>query len=172
MGMIYVDMDGVIADFDQSIVDIFGEEYSNKIANEFWKKTCVEAEVFRKMPPIQEGIDMIDSLIGLGQVCFMTSTGGMPHHIDIAKQKLDWLHAHGLGDLPVAFCMNTAGKGLYAQRRAILIDDRSKVCTEWNLKGGQAILFTRDAVKEILAIVVKKIARSKAVMDEHKRHQD
>lgn len=148
---IYVDMDGVVADFDQSIVDIFGEEYSNKIADKFWKQTCVDAEVFRRMPPIPEGLLMVEAIRQRNDICFMTSTGGMPHHIDIAKQKLDWLHTHGLGQHPVAFCMNTHGKGLYAQPGAVLIDDRQKVCDAWLNGGGIALLFTRDSAPQIAA---------------------
>ena len=147
--MIYIDMDGVVADFDQSIINIFGVEYNNKIADKFWKQTCVEAEVFRRMPPIQEGLDMVNLIRETRDICFMTSTGGLPHHIDIAKQKLDWLQAHGLGEHPVAFCMNTKGKGQYAQPGAPLIDDRQKVCDEWNAGGGDAYLFKREIAADL-----------------------
>ena len=152
--MIYIDMDGVVADFDQAIIDIFGEEYSNKIADKFWKQTCVEAEVFRRMPPIHEGLQMVEIIRMQRDICFMTSTGGLPHHIDIAKQKLDWLHDHDLGGHPVAFCMNTHGKGLYAKPGAILIDDREKVCAAWVGGGGLARLFTRDAAPVIAESVL------------------
>lgn len=146
---IYIDMDGVVADFDQSIVNIFGEEYSGKIADKFWKQTCVEAEVFRQMPPIPEGVKMVEAIRAKNEICFMTSTGGMPHHVDIAKQKLDWLHKHGFGEHPVAFCMNTRGKGLYAKPGASLIDDRVKVCDAWVDGGGIAFLFTRARAQDI-----------------------
>lgn len=145
--MIYIDMDGVIANFSQSIIDIYGEEYSNKIADDFWKATCVDAEVFRLMPPIPEGIEMVRRISAENDICFMTSTGGIPHHIDIAKQKLDWLRAHGLGEHPVAFCMNTVGKGRFAGEGKHLIDDREKVLYEWRIGGGIPHLFTRDRAK-------------------------
>lgn len=148
MNQLYIDMDGVVSDFDRSIINTFGEEYSDRIADKFWKQTCVDAEVFRRMPPIEIGVQMVHQLIAAGHnVCFMTSTGGMPHHIDIAKQKLDWLHTHGLGDRPIAFCMNTQGKGLYAQPGAILIDDRQKVCDAWDANGGCAWRFTPNAAR-------------------------
>lgn len=150
--MIYIDMDGVVADFDLSIVNIFGEAYSNKIADKFWKQTCVEAEVFRWMPAIPEGVEMVEAIRATNDICFLTSTGGMPHHIDIAKQKLDWLHAHGFGSHPVAFCMDTRGKGLYAKPGAPLIDDRQKVCKAWADGGGVAHLFTRDGAPAITAL--------------------
>lgn len=147
--MIYIDMDGVVADFDAAIVAIFGEQYSNKIADKFWKETCVKAEVFRKMPRIDEGIAMVEAIRAQSPICFMTSTGGLPHHIDIAKQKLDWLHANDLGGHPVAFCMDTKGKGAYAYPGAVLIDDRQKVCDAWSERGGTAILFDRARASEI-----------------------
>jgi len=152
--MIYIDMDGVVSDFEQSIINIFGEKYSNKIASEFWKTKCVEAEAFRLMPPIPEGIEMVQQIAAENDICFMTSTGGMPHHIDIAKQKLDWLHNHGLGGHPVAFCMNTRGKGQFAQPHAILIDDRQKVCDAWEEGGGNALLFTRESALYTAEIVL------------------
>lgn len=151
--MIYIDMDGVVADFDQSIIDIFGEEYSNKIADTFWKQTCVEAEVFRHMPVIPEGVRMVASISAKHDICFMTSTGGMPHHIDIAKQKLDWLHKHGFGMHPVAFGMNTIGKGRFAKPGAALIDDRQNVCDAWAQNGGVAHLFTREDAASIAETV-------------------
>lgn len=152
--MIYIDMDGVVADFDAAIVDIFGEEYSNRIADKFWKETCVKAEVFRQMPCISEGIAMVEEIRAKKPICFMTSTGGMPHHIDIAKQKLDWLHSNGFGVHPVAFCMNTKGKGAYAHPGAVLIDDRQKVCDAWSEGGGKAILFERANWSEIARSVL------------------
>lgn len=111
--MIYVDMDGVVADFDASITALFGEKGldEQKNADAFWKETCVKHEVFRQMPEIPEGMLMVEWMIKARYpICFCTSTGGMPHHIDVARQKLMWLHDHGLGAYPVAFAMNTAGK--------------------------------------------------------------
>lgn len=147
--MIYIDMDGVVSDFDKAIVNIFGEAYSNRIADKFWKETCVEAEVFRKMPPIVAGVQMVKLIAVEHDICFMTSTGGMPHHTNIAKQKLDWLNNHDFGKYPVAFAMNTKGKGAYASTGSFLIDDREKVCEAWKAGGGIPILFTVDRAAAI-----------------------
>ena len=75
--MIYIDMDGVIADFDQAIINRFGEEYSNKIADQFWKKICVEAEIFRRMPEITEGMNMVQELKQLRAVLGISETKGV-----------------------------------------------------------------------------------------------
>lgn len=147
--MIYVDMDGVVADFDQAVMDIFGQPYSDDVAQTFWNVYVVPDQVFRNMPPIQEGLDMVTALQEIDTICFLTSTGGGKDHIDIAKQKLDWLYSNNLGFFPIAFCMSTRGKGEYAQPGAILIDDRQKVCDEWEEQGGTPLLFTREGAHKI-----------------------
>ena len=158
MSMIYVDMDGVVADFDSAIFKLFGEDGLKKHADEFWKGTCVNAEVFRHMEPIPEGIDMVARLAAAGRkICFMTSTGGLPHHIDIAKQKLDWLRSQGFGIFPVAFCMNTEGKGMFAQHGRVLIDDRQKVIDAWEMNGGEGILFARANAGQIADQLVEML---------------
>lgn len=145
--MIYIDMDGVIADFEQGIMNLYGEPYSDNIAKDFWEYACIDEQAFRNLPPIPEGIEMVKRIRDKNEICFMTSTGGMPHHIDIAKQKLDWLSAYGLGKHPVAFCMNTIGKGRFAAMDRHLIDDRQKVLDAWNLEWGNGHLFTRARAK-------------------------
>lgn len=146
---LYFDMDGVVADFDAAFQNIYGTEFSPANRSDFWRERVKTDEVFRHMPVIEEGLYVARSLEMEGiPICFMTSTGGLPHHIDIAKQKLDWLHAHDLGSHPVAFCMNTIGKGTFGTGN-ILLDDREKVCQAWKDNGGIAVQFKRDQYQEI-----------------------
>ena len=148
--MIYVDMDGVLADFEQGIIDHYGREFSNEIADGFWKKTCVSDCIFMRLPVIQQGLNMLRTIKGAGlSPCILTSTGGGRHHLNIARQKLIWLEDHGVSDVPVAFCMNTQGKGAYAQPDAYLIDDREKVCRTWEDWGGSAIRFRPELAGKI-----------------------
>lgn len=160
--MIYVDMDGVVADFDAAVHAEFGQPYvsGGPVDEAFWREECVLGkEIFRKMPPIREGLEMVGALRAAGAtVCFMTSTGGMPHHIDVAKQKLDWLRANGVGDCPVAFCMGTQEKGLFARAGHILIDDRPKVCMAWTDNGGVALQFSREAAPAIVRHCLGRLA--------------
>ncbi len=152
--MIYVDMDGVVADFDQAVFDIFKQPYSNDVAQTFWNVHVVSEQVFRYMHPIQEGLDMVTALQEIDTVCFLTSTGGGKDHINIAKQKLGWLSDYCI-DTPVAFCMSTQGKGEYAKPGAFLIDDRQKVCDEWEEQGGVSLLFTRDQAHKISDAIIR-----------------
>jgi len=158
VGQINIDMDGVVADFDAAIVKMFGEEGLDRHADKFWKETCVAEQAFTHMEPIMEGMEMVGRLINAKlPICFVTSTGGMPHHIDIAMQKLDWLRKHGLGQYPVAFCMNTIGKGLFAAPGKILIDDRQKVVDAWVKNGGEGILFTRSSARAITDTLLSRL---------------
>lgn len=82
-------------------------------------------------------------------VAFLTSTGGGLQHIDIAKQKLDFLQRHGMGYLPVSFATGTKSKALFARPGIVLIDDRKKVVDAFRSSGGVAYLFSRSNWKSI-----------------------
>lgn len=149
--MVYFDMDGVLADFDQHLQDMYGRPYGKDVAGHFWNEAIIEDMPFATMPQIEEGMWLLRRAREEGfNPCIMTSTGGGKHHLEIARQKLMWLQTNGIRDIPVAFCMSTKGKGAYAQVGAFLIDDREKVVRAWQDNGGVGILFTRDVADDIL----------------------
>lgn len=143
MKQVYFDMDGVLADFDQGVINTMGRPYDDDMKKDFWKRDCVEKQIFLNMPEIKAGLDLLFDVEQMGlDICIMTSTGGAPNHHAIARQKLSWLESRGLEKYPVAFCTGTASKGRFAQPGALLIDDRGKVCAEWERQGGTSFLFT------------------------------
>jgi len=112
--MIYVDMDGVLADFEAHLKEMYGREYGEEMEDDFWNTRVVTDKPFLYMPAIAEGINMLFSLMLLEpaqQCCILTSTGGGKHHYEIARQKLSWLETQGLSGLPVAFCIGTKEQG-------------------------------------------------------------
>jgi hypothetical protein len=146
--IVFVDMDGVVADFDKHFTEIYGvpiEEADGETSNAFWNVDCVSYRVFANSPPIQEGLALVESLVECKvPFSFLTSTGGGKQHIDIAKQKLDFLQRYGMGGAPVAFATGTKCKASFASPNAVLIDDREKVVDAFRSGGGTAYLFTRD----------------------------
>ena len=152
--MIYVDMDGVVADFDAGIQSLYGRSFETLDSSEqsmFWNSDCAAHRFFANLAPIPEGIALVRGLLQSGlKFTFMTSTGGGKMHLNIAKQKLDFLSSVGISESPVAFCLNTLSKAWFASENAILIDDRQKVVDAWREAGGEAILFTRENWESIL----------------------
>jgi len=146
--LILIDMDGVVSDFDWHMLTEYGKllsEMTNKEQNRFWDSECVSRRFFANSPAIIEGIQLVNKIEEAGiEMAFLTSTGGQLQHIDIAKQKLDFLQKNGLGHLPVIFATGTKCKASFAKPGTILVDDRDKVVDAFRIRSGIALLFTRD----------------------------
>jgi hypothetical protein len=157
--MIYIDMDGLVADFEEGIRRLYGKDFESLTKaeqKEFWNSDCAAHRFFANLEPIPEGIALVNGLIKASlKFSFMTSTGGGKMHLNIAKQKLDFLSAMGLEEYPVAFCLNTASKAWFASKDAILIDDRQKVVDAWEQAGGMAYLFTREKWESLLDMLLQ-----------------
>jgi hypothetical protein len=157
--MIYVDMDGVVADFNAKMREMYGhdmEEMNPDDMNTFWNTQCVSEQAFNRLPPMHEGALLVQMLM-LEKLpfCFLTSTGGGCMHYDIAKQKIDWLHRHFGRSLPVAFCTGTQSKAQFASPGHFLIDDRQKVVDAFIEGGGKAHLFVPERWEEALKAAVE-----------------
>ncbi|XZE18805.1 hypothetical protein SH449x_004110 [Pirellulaceae bacterium SH449] len=157
--MIHIDMDGLVADFENGIRRLYGKDFESLSRSEqdtFWNSDCPAHRFFANLEPIPERIALVNGLIKAGvRFTFMTSTGGGKMHLNIAKQKLDFLSSLGLAEYPVAFCLNTASKAWFASKDAILIDDRQKVVDAWEKAGGMAYLFTRDNWESLLNMLLQ-----------------
>lgn len=152
--LVLVDMDGVIADFDERFLKLYGKTAAEMTGTElgrFWDAECVASRFFASLSPIQEGLDLVSALQRQRlAVSFLTSTGGGLQHFDIAKQKLDFLWRLGLGDFPVTFVTGSEDKASFAKPGMFLVDDRHKVVETFRKRGGVAYLFTRDNWQWIL----------------------
>lgn len=147
-GLVFVDMDGVVSDFDGHMLDVYGRpmsDFTSQQKTQFWDAGCIAKRFFANSKPIQEGIELVRRLCDAGiTISFLTSTGGQLQHVEIAKQKLDFLQRHGLGHLPVAFATGTKCKASFANPQTTLIDDREKVVNAFSERGGTTYLFERS----------------------------
>ena len=151
--MIYIDMDGVLADFVRGSLRIhnigFTEEKYNEFGwdyfkdfgftwQEFFAKIDYNAEFWANLDPIPEGIALVKALIkrfGVDHVGILSS-GKSPHSTD---GKRLWLRKY-LPELEsgATFCCE---KWRHAHPCAILIDDYKKNVDEFRDKGGIAFYF-------------------------------
>jgi hypothetical protein len=155
--LIFIDMDGVVADFDAHMLECFGltmEEMTEQEKEQFWNVECVSKQFFANAPLIPEGLHLVRTLRSARfELSFLTSTGGGKHHLEIAKQKLEFLERNHFDDMPVAFATGTKSKASYANAGTLLVDDRQKVVDAFKSAGGNALLFTRENWGDIVSAV-------------------
>ncbi len=151
ISMIYVDMDGVIADFSKRYKEKFKvtpeETRNNKEFGGFFKKFIDDKEF--------QTLDMMgDTFILLGfldklpiEKQILSSTARPDSHDAIAPQKQKWLDTRRI-NYKANFVPGKSLKYKFATPDSIIIDDTKSVIDDWNKAGGIGILHT-DAISTI-----------------------
>lgn len=154
MNILFIDMDGVAADFDKKIVDIFGKPFERKASEEklnFWHYTFTP-EFFDQLQPAPYLNECIDELWDLynGNVRFLTA---LPlHRKDLAYQsahfKMKWAREKVKKPVPVTFGPFAIDKQHHCTgSHCHLLDDNLKNIKQWQSKGG--IAFYQDSIDNL-----------------------
>lgn len=152
---LYLDMDGVIADFNQNLRDfgvVDNETHFIHKPRAEWTETQVDLD--RRVRGVMELEDFWPSIpampgaFELWDYCkqfdlhILTATPNITEWRDrIADQKRQWIQSM-FGPFPgdkIHVCLR-AEKAAFAGPTHLLVDDMPSNCTEWNAAGGMAIL--------------------------------
>ena len=140
---IYLDMDGVIADFVKRYKEMYRMEPKeaekkkefNKFFDEFIKTN--QFATLDLMPGAMAGIEFLRKAPVPTQI--LSSTANKERYDDISKQKMIWLQSHGITFNPI-FVPGKDLKYKYAAADKIIIDDTESVINDWKKAGGIGIL--------------------------------
>lgn len=157
---VYCDMDGVLADFDgyfKSKTSLTPSEFEKAHGrDEFWKAVFsdgTDPHAFLKLPLFAHTHILYAVLKhGFADVKILTSPSKTNREICI-MDKQNWANKH-LGILRESMIFEKE-KFKYAEPGALLIDDWRKHTSEWEERGGRAILFRNweDCLVELAAIL-------------------
>jgi hypothetical protein len=139
---LYVDLDGVLADFDKQYDLIFGMESRND-KKQFWKNVDAAEEWFFHLPPMEDAQELFD-YVSKHTFGFKILTATGYNYEKHSAQKRAWCKKHfNIEPENVITVVSGATKAQYAESRYdILIDDRLKAIDPWRLAGGTGILHT------------------------------
>ena len=142
---IYLDMDGVIADFDKRYKELYKmkpKEAEDK--KEFYKffDNFITTKQFATLDLLPDAVTLLNYLSKLNiPTEILSSTSSEKRDADIRAQKLMWLQTHNIG-----FKVNLVpGKRLkkdFSNANSILIDDTPVNIDQWRREGGVGILHT------------------------------
>lgn len=142
ISLIYLDMDGVIADLDTYYSNKYGvvpREDPNKATN--WPREIKEG-MFKYLPTTQSYDVLCEHCLNSGvEVEILSCITEDPELAPIiAEDKKYWLSVHGLGNLKTNFTATKTDKGRYAHPKALLIDDSVACVNAFMENGGNVIL--------------------------------
>ena len=141
---LYLDMDGVIADFNKEYIKLD----PNKTDRKRFRSAVIEDKIFEKldfMPDAAELLNHVSRLNGIN-IEILTSMGTHdPFQGNAAKmQKLNWLKAKNI-PYKANFVREKKEKAQYATPTSILIDDSSGCVIPFHAAGGYGILHINAA---------------------------
>ena len=153
---IYLDMDGVLADFDAYFHQLIGVEpstYESEYGTQkFWSEIYRHPRFFQDMPVMDGALDLIANCQALcDDVCILSA----PSRINMPlcmMQKRKWIDETIGWEFPAIFESN---KDKYAHDKAILIDDRESKVDAFVSSGGHGILYTQERHYRIIDELIK-----------------
>lgn len=136
---LYLDMDGVLCDFNKEYQKLDPKKEDRKR----FRQSVLEHKIFEKLDYMPDAHQLLNHVARLKNidVQILTSMGTHdPFQAEEAKrQKLVWLKEHNINYRP-NFVHDKMGKSAYARRDSILIDDSIGCIAPFISAGGRGIL--------------------------------
>ena len=153
---LYLDMDGVLADFNKAYkkIDPHKEDRKKFRDSVIYHKIFVDLDF---MPDAHQLLNHVSKLNGIN-IEILTSMGTHdPFQAHEAKvQKLEWLKKHNI-PYKANFVHDKVGKAEYANEKSILIDDSIGCVTPFIAKMGHGILHVNapDSIRLLDATILQ-----------------
>lgn len=135
---LYIDLDGVMADFDKYFLEEFGVESSKLDDPTLWKWINGHGNFFINLPLCEGALDFFKSVEHMNPTILTACPKS--NYAVAAVQKRQWVYKHLSEDITVIPMMGGKNKCLFMHSPGdILIDDFEKNCIPWAEHGGFAI---------------------------------
>jgi 5'(3')-deoxyribonucleotidase len=151
MPTLYLDMDGVLADFDasvQAVLSVTAEDQraaalKGRWPDAQWQKLKSHPNFYRHLPKT----DIADQLVALARrfrdelgwdLRVLTAIPRGNDVPDVFQDKIEWMQEY-YPDVRVHFGPYSKDKQAHARPGDYLVDDRRENCAEWTQAGGLAI---------------------------------
>jgi 5'(3')-deoxyribonucleotidase len=159
---IFLDCDGVLADFDITATNIFGKHprifEAEAGSDEFWRRLREHGDFYRNLPLLPDARELFDAVAHLNPIILT----GCPEGGWAEEQKVAWAKEHFPGS-KIITCASS-NKRMHMQPGDVLIDDYLKYKDLWEEAGGIFIHHrTAEESLEQLAALGVEIARPRPI---------
>lgn len=136
---IYLDLDGVMANFDAHFPALFGVDHRGLADDDMWATINAHPSYFRDMPIFEGAKLFFDSISWLDPIILTACPRSNYAHV--ARQKRAWVREHLSTRCIILPVMGGANKPLFMHAPGdILIDDFDRNTKAWEKEGGIAIM--------------------------------
>jgi len=146
MNTLYLDMDGVVADFDAYAYNTLGLGPSEGIyPNSEWEKLRSNPRLYRDLEktPYADELVFQCSVFAKRNNFNLKFLTAVPKDNDLPwafYDKFKWVEKNGFSNIPIMFGPYSKDKHMHCKTGDILIDDRTSNIEEWISAGGYGIL--------------------------------
>lgn len=141
---LFLDLDGVMADFDLHFHQCFGQHCRELDDEIMWPLIYGHhTPFFRSMPPMPGALEFFKQIEHLNPVILTACP--KTNYAAVATQKREWVREHLSKTCMVLPVMGSHNKPLFMHQPGdVLIDDYGKNCRAWAAAGGNAIKHEGD----------------------------
>lgn len=143
MKQLFLDCDGVLADFDQAAEIVFGfppRQAEDRLGTqEFWRLLLETPKFYETLPVMQDAMELVDAVRHLNPIILT----GCPLGIWAQEQKINWRNKNFPG-IPMITTLSK-DKKTHAKPGDVLVDDFLKYRHLWVDHGGIFIHHTSAA---------------------------
>lgn len=163
MHKLYLDMDGVLADFNRGVVELchmkpVDQGHSTKEETDaLWDAVRKVPHFYYQLKPIPGSVEMVKQLRQTygDKVEILTGIPKPKRRIEhAAEDKIQWTHDILSSDIKVNIVYREEKPKYCTGKEDILIDDYEKNIREWQKQGGTGILFQNvdDLMKQLFQL--------------------
>lgn len=164
--IVYLDMDGVIANFDKAFSSIYGLNARDDPDPSHWFE-FVDNKGFETLEWMPGGEELIKYLTDNYRVEILSCIGNKSNAKNVAAQKMRWLVDKGYGHLVTNFEYEKKDKARHASQTSVLIDDSTGCVEPFREANGWAIQHrNKEQTLTELKCVIKKIQNVRDNRDE------
>ena len=147
---IYFDMDGVLADFEKGVRELYGiDAYSQNVKRPkgyddlLWEKVRGVKNFYDRLDILPGAKEMFDTVRGIyGDRCEILTGIPKPYKgvLTAAEDKISWMRRLLSKDIVMNIVYRDQKKDYCTGPDCILIDDMVKTIKQWNELGGTGVL--------------------------------
>lgn len=151
---IFLDCDGVLANFNQHVSDLCGDHPRNMPDDMLWDKISVIDDFWLTVPVMPDAHELVEYLSSMNRDLIVLTGCPKTNFQQVSEHKKQWIQNH-FENIDVITCLSKNKPMYMRDNNDILIDDFSRNCNKWIKAGGIAIRYRNfEQTKIDLQIII------------------